>query len=68
MLMTLLLWFALLSLLIFTCNDFIEKKTTKELLVVFWLLLAASTNLCRFMFGVCRVDWTATTNSSLAFC
>jgi hypothetical protein len=42
----LLYWFALLSLLIFTCRDFIREKHTQELLVVFWLLLDASRDLC----------------------
>jgi hypothetical protein len=33
------------SLLIIICHDFIERKTSKELLVLFWQLLASSTEL-----------------------
>jgi hypothetical protein len=41
-LLTMLLhWFSLLSSLIFTCRDFIEK-CTKELLVIFGLLFGTS--------------------------
>ena len=42
LLSTLLHWFTLLSSQIFTC-----EKCTKELLVVLWLILAASSDLCR---------------------
>jgi hypothetical protein len=33
------------SLLVILCQDFIRKKHTKKLLVVFWWLLAASLDL-----------------------
>ena len=43
----LLYWFALLSLLTFTCRDFIREKHTQELLVVFLLLPGTCADPCR---------------------
>jgi hypothetical protein len=35
-------WFALPLLPVIMCHYFIERNVTKEFLVVFWMLLAAS--------------------------
>ena len=51
---------------IFACHDFVERKVPKELLMVFWLFLATSVDLCSFSGALgFLLDQTDVTDSCL---